>query len=161
MQKKSYICDSLTCGLNALSSGHAKEVLGVAVKKLVALATDRRKPIVREDLDFVRKKRQMEYREKRQNRKLSALIYSKAAAMVEARVYQPYCQGQIYEVKESVYSLCRSLCNRAKGDGIFGKTAILSQPSCTKNTEEPLENRLYPRKKGGFFLLPGGSACMG
>lgn len=74
--------------LDGLSSGHAKEVLGVAVKKLVALATDRRKPIVREDLDFVRKKRQMEYREKRQNRKLSALIYSKAAAMVEARAFR-------------------------------------------------------------------------
>lgn len=74
--------------LDGLSSGHAKEVLGVAVKKLVALATDRRKPIVREDLDFVRKKRQMEYREKRQNRKLSAFIYSKAAAMVEARAFR-------------------------------------------------------------------------
>ena len=30
----------------------------------------------------------MEYREKRQNRKLSALIYSKAAAMVEARAFR-------------------------------------------------------------------------
>lgn len=49
--------------LDGLSSGHAKEILGTAVKKLVALATDRKKPIVREDLDFVRKKAQMEYRE--------------------------------------------------------------------------------------------------
>lgn len=74
--------------LDGLSSGHAKEILGTAVKKLVALATDRKKPIVREDLDFVRKKAQMEYREKRQNRKLSALTYSKAIAMVEARAFR-------------------------------------------------------------------------
>ena len=74
--------------LDGLSSGHAKEVLGVAVKKLVSLAVDRKKPIVREDLDFVRKKAQMEYREKRQNRKLSALTYSKAIAMVEARAFR-------------------------------------------------------------------------
>ena len=73
--------------LDGLSSGHAKEILGVAVKKLVSLAVDR-KPIVREDLDFVRKKAQMEYREKRQNRKLSALTYSKAIAMVEARAFR-------------------------------------------------------------------------
>ena len=69
-------------------AGHAKEILGVAVKKLVSLAVDRKKPIVREDLDFVRKKAQMEYREKRQNRKLSALTYSKAIAMVEARAFR-------------------------------------------------------------------------
>lgn len=74
--------------LDGLSSGHAKEILGVAVKKLVSLAVDRKKPIVREDLDFVRKKAQMEYREKRQNRKLSALTYSKAIAMVEARAFR-------------------------------------------------------------------------
>ena len=74
--------------LDGLSSGHAKEILGTAVKKLVALATDRRKPIVREDLDFVRKKAQMEYRERKQNQKLSALIYSKATAMVEARAFR-------------------------------------------------------------------------
>ena len=74
--------------LDGLSSGHAKEILGVAVKKLGSLAVDRKKPIVREDLDFVRKKAQMEYREKRQNRKLSALTYSKAIAMVEARAFR-------------------------------------------------------------------------
>ena len=74
--------------LDGLSSGHAKEILGVAVKKLVSIAVDRKKPIVREDLDFVRKKAQMEYREKRQNRKLSALTYSKAIAMVEARAFR-------------------------------------------------------------------------
>lgn len=74
--------------LDGLSSSHAKEILGVAVKKLVSLAVDRKKPIVREDLDFVRKKAQMEYREKRQNRKLSALTYSKAIAMVEARAFR-------------------------------------------------------------------------
>lgn len=74
--------------LDGLSSGHAKEVLGTAVKKLVSLAVDRRKPIVREELDFVRKTAQMEYREKIQNRKLSALIYSKAIAMVEARAFR-------------------------------------------------------------------------
>ena len=74
--------------LDGLSSGHAKEILGVAVKKLVSLAVDRKKPIVREDLDFVRKKAQMEYREKRQNQKLSALTYSKAIAMVEARAFR-------------------------------------------------------------------------
>ena len=73
--------------LDGLSSGHAKEVLGTAVKKLVALAVDRKKPIVREDLGFVRKKAQMEYHDKERNRKLSALIYSKAIAMVEARAF--------------------------------------------------------------------------
>lgn len=117
----------------------------------------------------------MEYREKRQNRKLSALIYSKAAAMVEARAFRedtvvlkvnPAYTSLIAKVKYmklknlSIHCAAAYVIGR-RGDGIFGKTAILSQPSCTKNTEEPLENRLYPRKKGGFFLLPGGSACMG
>lgn len=74
--------------LDGLSSGHAKEVLGTAVKKLVSLAVDRKKPIVREELDFVRKKAQMEYREHKQNQKLSALIYSKAITMVEARAFR-------------------------------------------------------------------------
>ena len=74
--------------LDGLSSGHAKEVLGAVVKRLVSLATDRKKPIVREDLDFVKKKAQMEYQDKKRNRKLSALIYSKSIAMVEARAFR-------------------------------------------------------------------------
>lgn len=74
--------------LDGLSSGHAKSVLGAAVKHLVSLAVEKRKPIVREDLDFVKKKTRMEYHDKKRNRKLSALIYSKSIAMVEARAFR-------------------------------------------------------------------------
>lgn len=161
--------------LDGLSSGHAKEILGVAVKKLVSLAVDRKKPIVREDLDFVRKKAQMEYREKRQNRKLSALTYSKAIAMVEARAFRedtavlkvnPAYTSLIAKVKYmklknlSIHCAAAYVIGR-RGDGIFRKTTILPQLSCAKDTEKPLENRLYPRKKGRSFLLSEESACMG
>lgn len=74
--------------LDGLSSGHAKVVLGTAVKKLVSLAAEKKKPIVREDLDFVKKKARMEYQDKKKNRKLSALIYSQSIAMVEARAFR-------------------------------------------------------------------------
>ena len=74
--------------LEGLSSGHAKVVLGTAVKKLVSLAAEKKKPIVREDLDFVRKKARMEYQDKKKNRKLSSLIYSRSIAMVEARAFR-------------------------------------------------------------------------
>lgn len=76
--------------LDGLSSGHAKVVLGTAVKNLVSLAVKRQKPIVREDLNFIKKKARMEYQDKVTNRKLSALIYSQAIAMVEARAFREH-----------------------------------------------------------------------
>ena len=90
--------------------------------------------------------------------------------MVEARAFRedtavlkvnPAYTSLIAKVKYMKLKNLSIHCAAAYVIGRRGMGFSEKLPSYLKNTEEPLENRLYPRKKGRSFLLPGGSACMG
>jgi hypothetical protein len=70
-----------------LSKHVAQSAIGVAVKKVLAIACKARKPISIEYLDFAKKKAQLSYASPRRQRMLSSFAYTRFAQTVGARAY--------------------------------------------------------------------------
>ncbi|TPE49004.1 IS200/IS605 family element transposase accessory protein TnpB [Maribrevibacterium harenarium] len=82
-----------TCGK---STHQRMAVIGDAVKQLIAIALTARKPIVLEELDFTRKKRDLKANEdRRYNRMISSFAYRKIIEVIKAR-----CLDHGIEVKD-------------------------------------------------------------
>lgn len=71
--------------LHGLSKEQAGKVIEAKALKLVELAVERKKPIVREVLDLSVKKSQMQYESKKGNRKVSHFAYEKMCSAIDSR----------------------------------------------------------------------------
>lgn len=69
------------------NSEQAKALIGDAVKHLMAFCNGKKKPVVIEDLDFAKKKTQLEAADKRYARMLSSLSYNKVITIIKARAH--------------------------------------------------------------------------
>ena len=77
----------IQCVTYGRTSERRAAVLGDAVKQVVAIAVDRRKPIAIEKLDFWKKRARLEAESSKQARMLSAFAYTRMQAVIRARSY--------------------------------------------------------------------------
>ena len=70
------------------TSNQSTNIIGVAVKKVLAYCLELRKPLGMEDLDTEKSKPNLKYGNKKLNQKLSQFAYSKITDMIYARAYK-------------------------------------------------------------------------
>jgi IS605 OrfB family transposase len=78
---------TIPCCTYGKSSDQSRAIVSEAVKSLVAIASDRRKPIVIEELDFRKKKAALGKEDRRHARMLSSLAYRLIHTVIAARAY--------------------------------------------------------------------------
>lgn len=85
------------------SQEQAKAIIGDAVKIVVALATQKNKPIVIEDLNFIDKKRNISVNNKKMARMLSSFSYSTIKRSLQSRAFR--CGIEIFTVNPAYSSV--------------------------------------------------------
>ena len=78
---------TIPCCTYGKSSAQSKAIVSEAVKALITLASDRRKPLVIEELDFRKKKAALEKQDRRYARMLSSFSYRLIHTVVAARAF--------------------------------------------------------------------------
>jgi IS605 OrfB family transposase len=78
---------TIPCCTYGKSSAQSKAIVSEAVKALITLASDRRKPLVIEELDFRKKKAALEKQDRRYARMLSSFAYRLIHTVVAARAF--------------------------------------------------------------------------
>ncbi len=122
------------------STGQAKARIGDAIKQVIGIAQEVRKPLVTEALDFTRKKREMKDSGVRYARMLSSLSYARILENLKARAFDAGIP--VHEVNPAFTSIIgRSKFAQRYGISLHGSAALVITRRAFRFSERPNPSR--------------------
>lgn len=134
----------------------AKAVLGEAASRIARAAADQGKPIVLEQLDFQKKKAQLESSNRKKARMLSSFAYNQTICMIRSAAFK--AGVEVIEVNPAFTSVIGAV-NHAQQHGIsvhLGAALALARRGLGLSERPTVQQAFAPARNGGHvtFELP-------
>jgi IS605 OrfB family transposase len=144
--------ESIPCSLYGKSQQQSKAIIGDACAKAVEIAKRAKKPLVIEELDFSRKKRNLKENSVAQRRMLSSFAYSSIVQNLRSRAYR--LGVQLYSVNPAF----TSLIGRIKFAARYGLTTHMAAALCIARRHLGFSESLpaassVPDDRGGYIAF--------